>query len=957
MASPSDDFNLSPAPSLPPVFGVSLAGSRLAHFQLEQRLGGGASSTVYRASDIRTGTPVALKLLLPDADEITRERFRLEVRTHSTLFHPNIVRILDTGYVEVGREGIAYLAMELVDGPSLPDLLDRTGRIPWQDAARLLQPVAVALAYAHRQGVIHRDVKPSNILLRVLAEGSPLGVAISLLPSPVIPLLSDYGIALAMDAPELTNAGRTIGTPLYMSPEQCADSHEVDGRADIYSLGAVLYRMLVGRPPFGGTTTQVLHAHVYEPLLLPDEVAALLPAGLLEILRRSLAKQPAQRFATAEEMARALGALTAGQTSVAVRPPLEPEEETGATTTMPSLHAVRPPTTSHVLIPAPPVGSGGLVPAPVAASVALSTPAPLNLAGQAVESSGLRSSVRPPVRPLKRRWFGLVLGVALLFVIGLGGLQIVRMLMPEELASYPGTATTLPATPTPATPTGAASTASATAPGVATAVAVVLVTPEPDAGPSPAATGTPTAAAGVGPTPVPPSPTPVATPAGDIEEYWSDAQSFFLERDWSSALDFLNLVQRIDPGWESTTVTTMLVEIHAALGAKALAAGQVMAASDEFSAVLALQPGNQTIGELIVRMEDFMSPFNAPNVAARQALQGSLMRYADRLTDAEKVCLAAEMLAAAVTLLPDSESAYRLYEARAACLKQDQDRLVIDALEALSGTIIYSAQLGERVRVMDAQPRQGASSALVIEDARQPAPRRSGTAIAYYNTRPGEEGLWVFEREGLVEPVQRGQRVSEFVEDGYDSPASWSVAGDRLVFASTAAGDRRSRIYGVWYGDPASVTALALGKEPAYHPYLDRIVYNGTNDSGNEPGLWVMNGDGSGRVRVTDNGNDSRPVWTPDGANIVFMSTREGNWELYRVRLKDGAVFRLTDDVRAQDGLPAVSPDGEFVAFASDRGGQWRIWLVPLRGGTARLLLEISGEFTNWLEHSIQWIP
>jgi hypothetical protein len=169
-----------------------------------------------------------------------------------------------------------------------------------------------------------------------------------------------------------------------MSPEQCADSHEVDGRADIYSLGAVLYRMLVGRPPFGGTTTQVLHAHVYEPLLLPDEVAALLPAGLLEILRRSLAKQPAQRFATAEEMARALGALTAGQTSVAVRPPLEPEEETGATTTMPSLHAVRPPTTSHVLIPAPPVGSGGLVPAPVAASVALSTPAPLNLAGQLI---------------------------------------------------------------------------------------------------------------------------------------------------------------------------------------------------------------------------------------------------------------------------------------------------------------------------------------------------------------------------------------------------------------------------------------------------------------------------------------------------------------------------------------------------------------------------------------------
>lgn len=969
MASPSDDSNLSPAPLPPPIFGVSLAGSRLAHFQLEQRLGGGASSTVYRANDIRTGTPVALKLLLPDADEITRERFRLEARTHSTLFHPNIVRILDTGYVEVGSEGIAYLAMELVDGPSLPDLLDRTGRIPWQDAVRLLQPVAVALAYAHRQGVIHRDVKPSNILLRVLAEGSPVGVVISLLPSPVIPLLSDYGIALAMDAPELTNAGRTIGTPLYMSPEQCADSHEVDGRADIYSLGAVLYRMLVGRPPFGGTTTQVLHAHVYEPLLLPDDIAALLPAGLLEILRRSLAKQPAQRFATAEEMARALGALTAGQASVAALPPIEPGEESGATTTMPSLHAVRPPTTSQVLIPAPAVGSAGpaLAPGPVAASVVLSTPTSLNLVGQAVESSSLRSSVRPPVRPLKRRWFGLVLGVALLFVLGLGGLQIVRMLVPEELAGYPGTSTALPATPIPVTPTGAASTATAlaTASVAATAAAGVPVTPAPvatpapDASPSPAATGAPTATAvaGVGPTPDPPSPTPVATPAGNIEDYWSDAQGFFLERDWLSALDFLNLVQRIDPNWESTTVTTMLVDIHAALGAQALASGQVMTAIDEFSAVLALQPGNRTIGELIVRMEDFVSPFNVPNVTVRQALQSSLMGYADRLIDAEKVCLAAEMLVAAVNLLPDSEIAYRLYEARAACLKQDYDRLVIDALESLSGNIIYSAQLGERVSVMNAQPRQGAPSALVIEDARQPSPRRSGTAIAYYNTRANEEGLWVFERNGLVEPAQRGQRVSEFVEDGYDSPASWSVAGDRLIFASTAAGDRRSRIYGVWYGEPASVTGLAFGKEPAYHPYLDRIVYNGTNDSGNEPGLWVMNGDGSGRVRVTDNGNDSRPVWTPDGANIVFMSTRDGNWELYRVRLKDGVIFRLTDDMRAQDGLPAVSPDGEFVAFASDRGGQWRIWVVPLRGGTARLLLEISGEFTNWLEHSIQWIP
>lgn len=194
-----------------------------------------------------------------------------------------------------------------------------------------------------------------------------------------------------------------------------------------------------------------------------------------------------------------------------------------------------------------------------------------------------------------------------------------------------------------------------------------VATPAPDRSPSPAATGAPTATAvaGVGPTPDPPSPTPVATPAGNIEDYWSDAQGFFLERDWLSALDFLNLVLRIDPRWESATITTMLVNIHAALGAQALASGQVMTAIDEFSAVLALQPGNRTIGELIVRMEELVSPFNVPNVTVRQALQSSLMGYANRLNDAEKVCLAAEMLVAAVdAALPDSKIAYRLYKRR-----------------------------------------------------------------------------------------------------------------------------------------------------------------------------------------------------------------------------------------------------------------------------------------------------
>jgi Tol biopolymer transport system component len=117
-----------------------------------------------------------------------------------------------------------------------------------------------------------------------------------------------------------------------------------------------------------------------------------------------------------------------------------------------------------------------------------------------------------------------------------------------------------------------------------------------------------------------------------------------------------------------------------------------------------------------------------------------------------------------------------------------------------------------------------------------------------------------------------------------------------------------------------------------------------------------MNGDGSNRLRLTDNGNDIRPVWSPDGLAVVFMSLRDGDWEVYRLDLLTEELLQLTDSP-AQDGLPTVSPDGRWVAFASDRGGFWRIWVVPGAGGEAQPLVTINGVLTNWLEHAIQWIP
>jgi serine/threonine protein kinase len=149
-------------------------------------------------------------------------------------------------------------------------------------------------------------VKPSNILLKRAAPDAEHSVIVGSLPFPVIPLLSDFGIARVMDAPELTNAGRTIGTPAFMAPEQCAGSAEIDGRADVYALGAVLYRCLVGRPPYSGTTTQILHAHVYDPLLIPDDVAAALPPQAVRVMARAMMKEPSQRYERVDLMAREL---------------------------------------------------------------------------------------------------------------------------------------------------------------------------------------------------------------------------------------------------------------------------------------------------------------------------------------------------------------------------------------------------------------------------------------------------------------------------------------------------------------------------------------------------------------------------------------------------------------------------------------------------------------------------
>lgn len=329
------ESDVSPNPG-DPYDTANLTGRQIGRYLIGRRLGSGGAAAVYQAYDQVQGRSVALKVLLPGADETTRSRFRQEARTAGALRHPNIVSTLQVG--DAPADGVAYIAMELIEGESLARLLERRGKLQAEESCNLLTPIARALAYAHRSGVIHRDVKPSNILLRPTSPGAPGSVQLEALDHPVIPLLSDFGIAHALDTPELTSVGRTIGTPAYMAPEQCAGSREVNAHSDIYSTGAVLYRCLVGRAPFLGSVTQILHAHVYEAVTIPDDVLASLPPRVVDVLRSTLAKEPTERYASALELADAL-TLAAGRSL----PPVDAEQvETTSTLTLASLPAVGP---------------------------------------------------------------------------------------------------------------------------------------------------------------------------------------------------------------------------------------------------------------------------------------------------------------------------------------------------------------------------------------------------------------------------------------------------------------------------------------------------------------------------------------------------------------------------------------------------------------------------------------
>ncbi|HEU5261526.1 MAG TPA: serine/threonine-protein kinase [Gemmatimonadales bacterium] len=263
----------------------------VGRYSIERELGHGGMALVYLAHDLKHDRPVAIKVLRPElAAAVGAERFLREIQIAARLQHPNILPLYDSG--EAG--GTLYYVMPYVEGETLRERLTREGQLPLDDALKIAAEICDALEYAHGRDLVHRDVKPENILLA--RERC---------------LVADFGIARAITAAggeKLTETGIAVGTPAYMSPEQAAAEGRVDGRSDIYSLACVLYEMLAGEPPFSGPSAHAILARkLSDPVPRLRTVRETVSAGVERAIQKALAKVPADRFTTAAQFAEALG--------------------------------------------------------------------------------------------------------------------------------------------------------------------------------------------------------------------------------------------------------------------------------------------------------------------------------------------------------------------------------------------------------------------------------------------------------------------------------------------------------------------------------------------------------------------------------------------------------------------------------------------------------------------------
>jgi serine/threonine-protein kinase len=639
---------------------ADLSDRRLGPYLLQKKLGQGGMGAVYVGVHQTLQSARAIKVLLPtEVDEAVVERFMREGVISASLRHPNIVEIFDVGE----QDDIHFLVMELVEGESLLNLLRSTGALPLERAVGLLRQIAAALDYAHARGVVHRDVKPSNVIVD---------------PDDHVTLI-DFGIARALDESRLTRVGVVVGTFEYMAPEVVTEGGGSPG-ADRYALGIVAYQMLTGRVPFTGPSAHsIMYRQVHDPPPPPSELRPDLPGPAEDALLRQLAKSPDDRFPSAQAFVDALAAslrkhpFETQATAIAdiTRPGFDhPTPGSGQTPLPRSGRATRPATAATLTppgaraLPAIPLGATaadrarvtvGAAPAlPLAAGAGPATVAPRRSAGR---SNGL------PVA-------GLAAALVALAVAGV----LLSPLRQVVLAPLAGATATTVAVAEPARPAVTAVTAVA---GVTAAVTPATPTPQVVTATPQAVTQTPQV---LTPTAPPFTPTPAAPPTLTPDQRLAQARDASAAGNHAAALKLLDDLRGSDPSLAG--LDDAEYDLHMAFARALVEQGNADGGYEQFGAALRVRPNDGAAVEgqrqivlaknyavmeaawgkdddAAIKALDENMAIDADFRDTRSKLYALLIGKADRLLDAGERDDALPILMRALEVLPDAGEAQK----------------------------------------------------------------------------------------------------------------------------------------------------------------------------------------------------------------------------------------------------------------------------------------------------------
>jgi tetratricopeptide (TPR) repeat protein/predicted Ser/Thr protein kinase len=857
-------------------------------YKLISELGNGGMAWVYLGEDLRDRRQVAVKILYPQLGEDMGfiQRFNQEAKLvmglSQSLSERHIVRVLDYG----SDRDIRYLVMEYVEGRDLRRVLDEEGPLPWQQALDITCQIALALQYAFQQGIVHRDIKPANVMLR---------------PDGTVRVL-DFGIARARTSPTLTHSG-FVGSPFYVAPEQ-AMGQRVDIRADLYSLGVVLYEMLTGDRPFESDTPWVvINHHIATPPPPLENARPDLPVSLARLVRRALAKRPADRFQEPGDLMSAVETILSGQELATDSWPIAPDART---VLLDGLYAK-----AHESI-ATEDWRGAV---DLFSQILRLDPRYHDVTEQLAEAgrqARIAALYNAAQLSIKAGYWDDALAQLDDLTRFAPGYRDIEALRARARQGYEGQHARLRGN---------------------YYLATYDWTPQVEAFDEAFKP-----ILGRAKTTVPPSPDqrmqqePVHPASAEQPPASQPARS------------------SRRPIWVMVTVLLLglaLISLRLPhLQAPRLEASDTFTANPTISPssipiAATLQPSPATI---IVSQEPptltpspFFEPTSrppSPEPAASRTLTqapmdgptATLTRTQVRVSEATPT----------VTLEPPHPTPSQLM-GQIAFPRFDPARSTYD---------VYACHV------------DGSNCKLLATEASQPTFLPCGTRLAFHS--------WKADDKGLILQLLSGERLWRITDDIEAARPSVDFHGNLYVYHSRHGADRLPYLYRTESTESWPIVREANpvpGQSPSWLPD-GRILYSGC--LGDHCGIIVTRTDGTQPRQVAAGTAEINPVASPDGQRVIFMSQRDGNWEIYVVNLDGSALKRLTNNP-TNDGLPVWSPDGQHIAFVSDRDDDWAVWVMRPDGNDQRRLFGLGGpldgqvrdaaphEIHGWVEERISW--